>query len=61
MNTKEAVEHVLKVYGITKYRLAQTMNASPTSINQWLGRTRMSKANADIFLELFNIEVTDAV
>jgi DNA-binding transcriptional regulator YdaS (Cro superfamily) len=61
MTTKEAVTHVLKSTGITKYKLAQKLGAHPPSVDQWLRRTRMSKAYADKFNELFNVQVTDAV
>ena len=60
MRTKVAVAHVLKHKNLTKYALAQQLGAQPPSIDQWLKRTRMSKAYAIKFYELFKIPVTDA-
>lgn len=61
MNTKDAVQQVLEDLKITKYRLAQNLGAHPTSVHQWLGRTRMSKSYADKFKELYGISIKDAV
>ena len=60
MRTKVAVAHVIKHKKITKYRLSQDMGASPTSVDQWLKRTRMSKEYAKKFFELYKIQITDA-
>lgn len=60
MNTADAVATVLSERMFTKYRLAQSMGATATSINQWLAGTRMSGAYAAKFKEQFSIEVTDA-
>lgn len=61
MKTKTAVNFVLKNQNITKYALAQQLGAAPPSIDQWLRRTRMSKAYALKFYHLFKIQITDAV
>ncbi len=61
MRTKVAVAHVLKHNNITKYKLAISMGAQPPSVDRWLKRTRMSKAYAVKFLELYKIQITDAV
>lgn len=60
MTTKDAVATVLSERLFTKYRLAQLMRCTATSINQWLTGTRMSAAYAELFKEQFSIEVTDA-
>lgn len=60
MTTKDAVATVLSERLFTKYRLAQLMQCSATSINQWLAGTRMSSAYAKLFKDQFSIEVTDA-
>lgn len=61
MRTKIAVAHVIKHHNLTKYAIAQIMGAQPPSVDQWLRRTRMSKAYAAIFLKEFKIQITDAV
>lgn len=62
MKTKEAIEHVLKESGITKYRMAQQIGCSPTSINQWLGGTiKMSLPYALLFEGTFGIEINDTI
>lgn len=61
MKTKQAVAFVLKHRNITKYRLAQEVGCTSTSVGQWLRRTRMSKAYATKFYELYKVTVTDAV
>lgn len=60
MTTKDAVATVLSERMLSKYRLGQLMNASATSVNQWLSGTRMGATNAQLFKEQFSIEVTDA-
>lgn len=60
MTTMLAVQTVLSERLLTKYRLGQMMQASATSVNQWLSGTKMSAANAQLFKEQFDIEVTDA-
>lgn len=60
MTTKDAVATVLSERLFTKYRLAQLMQCTATSVNQWLNDTRMSAAYAKEFKEQFSIEVTDA-
>lgn len=61
MKTKQAVAHVLKHKNLTKYALAKVLGAQPPSVDQWLRRTRMSKAYAEVFLKEFKIIITDAV
>ena len=61
MRTKVAVAHVIKHKNLTKYAVAQILGAQPPSVDQWLRRTRMSKAYAAIFLKEFKIQITDAV
>ena len=61
MKTKQAVSHVLKHESLTKYALAQSLGCAPISIDQWLKRTRMSKAYATRFYQLYKIQVVDAV
>lgn len=57
--TKEAIEFILEKYCLTKYRLAKELNATPSSINQWLKYTRMSKPYADLIFKLYDITITD--
>lgn len=60
--TTEAVEYVLCLTDLTKYRMAKELGlASATSINQWLRGTRMSEEFAKKFEELYGVEVNDAV
>lgn len=61
MKTKQAVSFVLKQHNLSKYALAKKMGAQPPSVDQWLRRTRMSKAYALKFYQLFKVQVTDAV
>ncbi len=61
MKTKQAVAFVLKHKGITKYRMSQDMGCAPPSIDQWLKRTRMSKAYAEIFYSLYKVVINDSV
>lgn len=62
MNTTEAVEYVLSLTDLTKYRMAKELGlASATSINQWLRGTRMSEEFADKFEALYGVKVNDAV
>lgn len=61
MKTKQAVAFVLKHHGLTKYALAQSLGCAPVSIDQWLGRTRMSRAYANRFYQLYKVQVVDAV
>lgn len=61
MKTKQAINFILKHEGLTKYALAQRLGCAPVSIDQWLKRTRMSKAYAKLVLKHFGIIVTDAV
>lgn len=61
MTTKEAVTAAMYQGELTRYGLAQVVGATPPSVHQWLRNTRMSKAYAKKFLDLFNIKVTDAV
>jgi predicted transcriptional regulator len=60
MKTKQAVAHVIKHKKLTKYAVAQMLGASPSSVDQWLRRTKMSKAYAEVFFIKFKIIVTDA-
>lgn len=61
-STIEAVEYVLGLTDLTKYRMAKELGlASATSINQWLRGTKMSEASAKKFEELYGVEVNDAV
>lgn len=57
MQTKEAVEFVLKAKGLTKYALAKSLNAAPVSVNQWLRGTRMSVSKAKLFKQLYLIDI----
>lgn len=57
--TKEAIEFILKTYGITKYRLAANLGAAPASINQWLNKTRMTRHYADLIMDEYEIYITD--
>lgn len=57
MNTKEAVAFVLEDRKITKYRLAMSLGAHPTSVYQWLRNTRMSEAYAEVFYKEYGIEI----
>ena len=61
MKTKVAVAFVLKRHKLSKYALAQQMGAAPPSIDQWLKKTRMSKAYAEKFYELYKVQIVDAV
>lgn len=61
MKTKAAVNFVLKRHNLTKYALAKQLGAAPPSVDQWLRRTRMSKAYALKFYSLFKVQITDAV
>lgn len=61
MKTKTAVNFVLKHRGLTKYALAQELGCAPVSIDQWLKRTRMSKAYAEVFYKKFKVTIDDAV
>lgn len=58
-STKEAIEFILYTYNMSKYKLAKDLNAFPSSINQWLKGTRMSKPYADLIFELYDITITD--
>jgi predicted transcriptional regulator len=60
MKTADAVAAVLAERMFSKYRLAQSLGAAATSVNQWLSGTRMSSAYAGKFKEQYSIEVTDA-
>jgi len=61
-STVEAVEYVLGLTDLTKYRMAKELGmASATSVNQWLRGTKMSEATAAKFEELYGVEVNDAV
>ena len=60
MPTADAVRAVLSERLFTKYRLAQALGCSATSINQWLSGTKMSADYAKLFKQQFNIEVQDA-
>lgn len=46
--------------GLSKYRIAKSLGVAPVSINHWLANTKMSEANAEKMLKVFNIEVTDS-
>ena len=61
MKTKEAVSKVLADRGITKYKMAQEMDAFPISINQWLSGTKMSDPNRVLFLALYGVTINDDV
>lgn len=61
MKTKVAVRFVLKQHGLTEYALAQRLGCTPTSVSQWLKRTRMSHAYANKLRQEFGVMVTDAV
>jgi predicted transcriptional regulator len=61
MKTKVAVAFVLKRHQLTKYALAKAMGASPPSVDQWLKKTRMSKANAEVFYKLYKVQIVDAI
>jgi DNA-binding transcriptional regulator YdaS (Cro superfamily) len=61
MKTKQAVNFVLKQTGLTKYALAWKLGCAPASVDQWTKRTRMSRAYAAKFYNLFKITITDAV
>lgn len=60
MTTREALEAVL-ARGVTKYRIAKDLGASPVSVHQWLRTTRMSKPYAARMEKLYGITITDAV
>ena len=49
MPTADAVRTVLSERVFTKYRLAQALGCSATSINQWLSGTKMSADYAKLF------------
>ena len=59
MRTAIAVALVLETKEMTKYGLAKVLNASPTSVEQWLKGTRMSTRYAAKFEELYGIEIND--
>ena len=59
--TKEAIEFLISTLELTRYRLAAELGASPSSVQQWLKETRMSKAYADLVFKLYGITITDAV
>ena len=60
MNTKEAVEHVMKEKGLTNYALCKSLDMSPTSGTQWVKGTRMSDKTAEKFTSIYGIEIDDA-
>jgi|JI7StandDraft_1071085.scaffolds.fasta_scaffold05971_10 predicted transcriptional regulator len=60
MTTSNAVRTVLSERLFTKYKLAQILGCSATSVNQWLNKTKMGKQYAQEFKNQFSIEVTDA-
>lgn len=60
MPTADAVRTVLSERLFTKYRLAQALGCSATSVNQWLSGTTMGIEYAELFKQQFNIEVKDA-
>ena len=62
MNTKQAVQFVLNTNpDLTKYALAKQLGmTSSTSVNQWLGNTRMSATVATKFEALFDIKISNA-
>lgn len=59
MTTQEAVEHVLKTTGMTKYALAKSIHVTPTSITQYLKGTRMSEKPAMRFTIMYGVEISD--
>lgn len=62
MKTADAVQYVLDVTELTKYRMAKELGlVSATSINQWLANTKMSGVFADKFEELYGVKIDDAV
>ena len=62
MNTADAVQFVLDMTELSKYRMAKELGlASATSINQWLRGTRMSEEFATKFEALYGVKIDDAV
>lgn len=59
MQTKEAVAFVLESKKLSKYALAKSLNSAPVSVNQWLRGTRMSLAKAELFKQLYIVEIED--
>ena len=57
MNTKDAVEQVLKHK--TKYGLGKSLGMSASSVYQWCAGTKMSVKTAAKFTELYGIEIDD--
>ena len=61
MQTKEAIESVLKEKALSKYALAPQMGCFPTSIHQWLRNTKMSEDYKVVFLKLYGIQIDDTL
>ena len=59
MTTAEFVEDRVSK-GTTKYRLAQNLKLTPTSITQYLKGTKMSLITAGIVRGVYNVHITDA-
>lgn len=59
MNTHDAVLHVLKEEGISKYRLAKVIGVQPIMIDNYLFKTRMRQATADKFETAYGIKIDD--
>lgn len=59
LTTKSAVEYLVNHKGLSKYRVAKMLNVDPPRVNSWSKGTRMSYSIAPLFLQVFNIEVTD--
>lgn len=59
MLTKEAVQFVLDSKRMSKYALAKSLKSAPVSVNQWLSGTRMTAAKAELFKQLYVIQIED--
>lgn len=59
MKTRDAVIHVLKEEGISKYKLAKDIGCTPIMINHYLNITRMRQGIADRFKLAYGIDIDD--
>ena len=59
MNTKQAVEYVMKTQNLTAYSVATAVGAPAVSGYQWLKTTKMSQHYRDKFFEVFKVRVVE--
>ena len=59
MKTRDAVIHVLKEEGISKYKMAKDIGVQPIMINHYLNKCRMRQDTANRFQLVYGIEIDD--